>query len=136
MKKWNEMDSPMAARRLLNEKHAEHSFSPHPLSKSTRRVEDERRGSLVSVLIFEQLTSCWRSSCGVLGRCLPGVAALFLATRPAPASLAMLAGGVIGFVSINLFYINTLYGLAIPLWLIGAALVLIAARTPASGAVR
>jgi hypothetical protein len=48
----------------------------------------------------------------------------------------LLAGGVIGFVSINLFYINILYGLAIPLWLIGAVLVLIAARTPASGAVR
>ena len=41
--------------------------------------------------------------------------------------LALLAGGVIGFDSINLFYINILYGLAIPLWLIGAVLVLIAA---------
>jgi hypothetical protein len=40
----------------------------------------------------------------------------------------MLISGVVGYLSINLFYINTFYGLAILPWLIGSVLAVLAAR--------
>lgn len=59
---------------------------------------------------------------------LAGVVAMFIQTRPITASLAMLIVGLIGFVCINLFYINTFYGLALLLWIIATALTLSSTR--------
>ncbi len=47
---------------------------------------------------------------------LAGVAAILITTRPRAASLTMLISGMVGFVCINLFFIDTFYMLAIPLW--------------------
>ena len=53
--------------------------------------------------------------------------ALLIQSHPVAASITMVITGFSGFVCINLFYINTFYGLAVPLWIIGAALALISA---------
>ncbi len=74
----------------------------------------------------------WAGWLALLLAVLAGVAALFMTTRPAAAGLTMLIGGFAGFVCINLFYINTFYGLAVPLWIVAAALALISARTAVS----
>ena len=63
---------------------------------------------------------------------LAGVAAMFIQTRPIAASLTMLIVGLSGFVCINLFYINTFYGLALLLWIIATALTLSSTRKLAS----
>lgn len=57
---------------------------------------------------------------------------MFVNVRPVVASLTMLVVGLIGFVCINLFYINTFYGLALLLWMVATALALSNARMPAS----
>jgi len=69
----------------------------------------------------------WAGWLALLMAVLASVAALFMTTRPAAAGLTMLIGGFAGFVCINLFYINTFYGLAVPLWIVSAALALISA---------
>jgi hypothetical protein len=74
------------------------------------------------------------------GRLLVGWAALILAllagaagfmarTRPGVASLAILIAGVLGFVAINLYYINTFYALALLFWLAASVLGFAAALT-------
>lgn len=74
----------------------------------------------------------WAGWLALLLAVLAGVAAVFITTRPAAVGLTMLIGGFAGFVCINLFYINTFYGLAVPLWIVAAALALISARTAVS----
>ena len=74
----------------------------------------------------------WLGWLALLLAVVAGGAALSIHTRPVAASLAMLIAGFAGFVCINIFYINTFYGLAVPLWIIGAALALIGARTVAA----
>jgi hypothetical protein len=56
------------------------------------------------------------------------IAALFIRQRPVFASIVMLISGVVGFLCINLFYINTFYFISLPLWLIAAAIGFISAR--------
>ncbi len=59
---------------------------------------------------------------------LVGVATLVIILPPGNLGLplairsVMIIGGIAGFICINLFYINTLYGLALPLWITGAVL--------------
>src|SRR5919108_530310 len=60
-----------------------------------------------------------------------GAAGLLARTHPAAAGAVMVVGGIAGAVAINLFYINTWYVLAVPLWLIGA---LFAFLSPSRGA--
>ena len=71
----------------------------------------------------------WVGWLALLLAVVAGGAALLIHTRPVAASLTMLIAGCAGFVCINFFYINTFYGLAVPLWIIGAALALIRDRT-------
>lgn len=71
----------------------------------------------------------WAGWVALLLALVATVAALFLIMRPWLASLIMLISGIIGFVCISLFYINTFYGLAVLLWIIGAAVAFISART-------
>jgi uncharacterized membrane protein HdeD (DUF308 family) len=63
---------------------------------------------------------------------LSGVAAVFMTTRPRAASLTLLISGMLGFVCINLYYIDTFYMVALRLWFLGTILAWISARTPAS----
>ena len=65
-----------------------------------------------------------------------GIFALLMTARPVPASLMMFVSGTAGFISMNLFYINTFYGLAMPLWLIAALIAWIATRSRAVGATK
>ena len=74
----------------------------------------------------------WAGWLALILAALAAVAAMFITRRPFAATLTMLISGVLGFLSINLFYINTFYGLAILPWLIGAALAVLAARSPIS----
>lgn len=74
----------------------------------------------------------WVGWLALLLSIMAGGAALLIHTRPVAASLTMLIAGFAGFVCINFFYINTLYGLAVPLWMIAAALALISSRTVAA----
>lgn len=77
-------------------------------------------------------TRLWAAWAGLILAVLAGAAALFITTRPIAASIIMLISGIAGFVCMNLFYINTWYVLAIPLWIIAAALGAISARRLAS----
>lgn len=63
---------------------------------------------------------------------LAGVAAVLMTTRPRAASLTMLISGILGFICIYLYYIDTFYMVAVKLWFLGAILALISASTPAS----
>lgn len=60
---------------------------------------------------------------------LAAVVALFISSRPVAAAIAMLVIGLLGFLSINLFYINTFYIVAVLLWLCAAGLSIIPAST-------
>jgi uncharacterized membrane protein HdeD (DUF308 family) len=62
---------------------------------------------------------------------LAGVAAVFMTTHPRAASLTMLISGIIGFVCIYLYYIDTFYMVALRLWFLGTILAWISASTPA-----
>jgi energy-coupling factor transporter transmembrane protein EcfT len=53
---------------------------------------------------------------------LAGSAAIFIARRPVAASIVMSLSGLVGFFSINLYYINTWYILALPIWLVALIL--------------
>ena len=63
---------------------------------------------------------------GLVG--VTGLVSLVIILPPGASSLPlaigsiMMIGGIAGFICINLFYINTLYGLAVPLWISGAVL--------------
>lgn len=50
------------------------------------------------------------------------VGALLVSSRPVTARVLLLGGSLLGFIAINLFYINTLYLLALPLCWFSAAL--------------
>ena len=78
----------------------------------------------------------WAGWASLVLAILAGVAAILMTIRPCVASLTMLISGVIGFICINLYYIDTLYMLAIQVWLIGTLLALISAATSASKALR
>lgn len=66
----------------------------------------------------------WAGWASLLLAVVAGGAALFMSKRPIAASLTMLGSGLIAFLCINLFYINTFYILAVPFWLLGATLAL------------
>ncbi len=90
-------------------------------------------GSAISALIMVWADPAysdrlWVGWLALLLAVVAGGSALLIYTRPVVASLTMLITGFAGFVCINFFYINTFYGLAVPLWIIGAALALISAR--------
>jgi hypothetical protein len=74
----------------------------------------------------------WAGWASLVLALLAGVAAILITIRPRAASLTMLISGVVGFVCINLFFIDTLYMLAIKLWFIGTILASISASKPAS----
>ena len=74
----------------------------------------------------------WAGWASLVLALLAGVATVFMTTRPRAASLTMLISGMIGFVCINLFFIDTFYMLAIKLWFLGTILAWISASTPAS----
>jgi hypothetical protein len=78
----------------------------------------------------------WAGWASLILAILAGVAAILITTRPRPASLLMLISGILGFVCVNLYYIDTWYMLAIPLWFIGTLLAWISAETSASEALR
>jgi len=67
---------------------------------------------------------------------LAGIAAILITTRPRAASLTMLISGIIGFVCINLFFIDTYYLLAIQLWFLSTILACISSATSASKELR
>ncbi len=77
-------------------------------------------------------TRLWAGWAALLLALVATAAALFLPARPRMASLIMLISGIVGFVCINLFYINTFYVLALLLWYAGAVVALISARTTPS----
>ncbi|HET9110817.1 MAG TPA: hypothetical protein VFN78_08340 [Ktedonobacterales bacterium] len=52
--------------------------------------------------------------------------------HPAAAGALMLAAGVLGFLATLPWYINTFYVMALPLWIIGAALLFASGRSPQS----
>jgi hypothetical protein len=78
----------------------------------------------------------WAGWASLILALLAGLAAIFMTTRPRAASLTMLISGILGFVCISLYYIDTLYMLAVPLWFIGAVLAWISTTTSASEAMR
>jgi hypothetical protein len=53
---------------------------------------------------------------------LTGAAAFLIFARPVAACIAILVLTLIGVLSINLFYINTIYLLAIPFWFVSCIL--------------
>jgi hypothetical protein len=77
-------------------------------------------------------TRLWAGWASLVLAILAGVAAVVITTRPRTASLTMLISGLVGFVSINLFFINTFYMLAIQLWFLSTILACISAGPPAS----
>jgi hypothetical protein len=80
----------------------------------------------------EYSTRLWAGWLALLLAVVAGVAGLFLSRRPAMASLTMLIAGFAGFACINLFYINTMFVLAVPLWIAAAVLALVSARASVS----
>ncbi|MGZ3678186.1 MAG: hypothetical protein ACXWQR_06420 [Ktedonobacterales bacterium] len=55
---------------------------------------------------------------------IAGVGAALLPRQPVLGSILLVAGSILGFISINLMYINTWYALAIPLCILAAILAL------------
>ena len=78
----------------------------------------------------------WAGWASLILAILAGGCAALIATRPRPASVTLLTSGIVGFACINLFYINTFYGLAVPLWVVGAILAWLAAKARSSEAKR
>lgn len=74
----------------------------------------------------------WAGWASLILAILAGIAAILITIHPRAASLTMLISGMLGFVCINLYYIDTLYMVAIRLWFLGTILACISARTPAS----
>src|SRR5579883_789021 len=77
----------------------------------------------------------WAGWAALLLALVATVAAFFLLTRPTIAGIIMLICGIAGFVCMSLFYINTFYGLAVLLWIVGAAVAFISARTTPPAAI-
>jgi len=78
----------------------------------------------------------WAGWASLVLAILAGIAAIFMTTRPRAASLTMLISGMLGFVCISLYYIETFYMLAVLLWFIGTILAWISTITSLSGAMR
>jgi uncharacterized membrane protein HdeD (DUF308 family) len=78
----------------------------------------------------------WAGWASLVLAILAGVAAIFMTIRPRAASLIMLFSGILGFVCISLYYIDTFSMLAVPLWFIGTVLALISTTTSASEAMK
>ena len=78
----------------------------------------------------------WAGGASLVLAILAGVAAIFMTTRPRAASLTMLISGILGFICIYLYYIDTFYMVALPLWFIGTVLALISTTTSASEAMK
>ena len=74
----------------------------------------------------------WAGWASLVLAILAGIAAILIAMRPRVASLTMLISGMVGFVCINLFFIDTFYILAIQLWFLSTILACISASTPVS----
>ena len=74
----------------------------------------------------------WAAWASLVLAILAGIAAILIATRPRAASLTMIIIGMVGFVCINLFFIDTFYILAIQLWFLSTILACISASTPVS----
>jgi len=55
---------------------------------------------------------------------LAGIAAFLPGMRPAMASVVIIVAGILGFAATLPWYINTFYVAALPLWIVGAALLL------------
>ncbi len=53
---------------------------------------------------------------------LAAIAAILIVRRPVAASIVMALSGLAGFLCINLYYINTWYVLALPVWLVALIL--------------
>jgi uncharacterized membrane protein HdeD (DUF308 family) len=78
----------------------------------------------------------WAGWASLVLAILAGVAAIFMTTHPRTASLTMLISGILGFICINLFYIDTFYMLAVPIWFIATLLAWISTTTSASKAMK
>ena len=78
----------------------------------------------------------WAGWASLVLAILAGIAAIFMLTRPRAASLTMLISGMLGFVCIYLYYIDSFYMLAIRLWFLGTILAWISTTTSASEAMR
>lgn len=74
----------------------------------------------------------WAGLASLVLAILAGVTAIVIPTRPRAASLIMLISGLVGFVCINLFFIDTFYILAIQLWFLSTILAFVSASTPTS----
>lgn len=70
----------------------------------------------------------WAGVAALIFAVLAGSAALLIPRRPGLASIFILLSGVIGFLCINLFFINTWYILALLCWIAAALLALLSAR--------
>ena len=100
-------------------------------------------GVLISISAFNTVGSdpaysyrLWAGWASLVLAILAGIAAIFMTTRPRAASLSMLISGMLGVVCISLYYIETFYMLAVPLWFIGTVLAWISTTTSPSAAMR
>jgi hypothetical protein len=57
-----------------------------------------------------------------------GASGVLVSGRPRACAAVMAFSGLLGAVAVNLFYINTAYVLAVPFWLLGATLALVAPK--------
>lgn len=78
----------------------------------------------------------WAGWASLVLAILAGIAAILITIRPRTASISMLICGIVGFVCINLFFINTFYILAIQLWFLSTLLACISAATSYSKKLR
>jgi len=78
----------------------------------------------------------WAGWASLVLAILAGVATIFMILGPRTASLIMLISGMLGFICINLFYIDTFYMLAVPLWFIATLLAWISTTPSTSKAMR
>jgi hypothetical protein len=78
----------------------------------------------------------WAGWASLVLAILAGIAAILITTRPRAASLTMLISGMLGFVCINLYYIDTFYMVAVQLWIIATLLAWVSTTTSASEKVR
>lgn len=70
----------------------------------------------------------WAGIAALVFAVLAGAALLLIPRRPGLASGCILLSGALGFLCINLFYINTFYILALLCWIVTSILALISMR--------
>jgi hypothetical protein len=78
----------------------------------------------------------WAGWASLVLAILAGIAAILITIRPRGASITMFIIGMLGFVCINLFFIDTFYVLAVQLWILSTILAWISAATSASKELR